>query len=219
VVEKDPGAGGPGPRVRAIGRTLNAAVARMPVLWPLLRPRVRRYFDDRARDWDRRTGAGSVSHLAPIAAAVLHVDPAPERILDVGTGTGEAALFLAREYPRASVRGVDISESMIKVAHDKVGLDPEGRIAFRVADASKLPFAAGSFDLVAQLNMPPFFAETGRILRPGGFAIVASSHGSATPFYTPDSVLDRGFHHRGIERVAAGEAGAGTYWIGRRPPE
>jgi SAM-dependent methyltransferase len=105
---------------------------------------------------------------------------------------------------------------MVRIAQGKVGLDPEGRVAFRVADASALPFEEDSFDLVAQLNMPPFFAETARILRPGGYAIVASSHGPATPFYTPEPVLKRGFRRRGIEQFAAGEAGAGTYWVGRR---
>jgi ubiquinone/menaquinone biosynthesis C-methylase UbiE len=202
-------------RNRVIGRTLNATVAHAPWLWPLFRPAMRRFFDDRARGWDERTGAGSVEHLAPLAAAVLHVQPAPERALDLGTGTGEAALFLAREFPRASVRGVDMSEEMVRLAQAKVGLDPDGRVAFRTADASNLPFAEDSFDLVAQLNMPPFFAETERVLRPGGFAIVASSWGPATPFYTPNAVLDRGFRRRGIEPLDAGETGPGTWWVGR----
>ena len=94
-------------------------------------------------------------------------------------------LFLAREFPHARVRGIDISEEMIREAKSKVGLDPEGRIAFRVADAADLPYAEDSFDLVAQVNMPPFFAEMARVLRPGGHAIVAASWGEATPFYTP----------------------------------
>ena len=215
-MDEEEARGGPGPAVRAIGRTLNAAVARAPVVWPLIRPAMRRFFDDLAPGWDERTGAGSVAHLAPLAAAVLHVKPAPERVLDLGTGTGEAALFLAREFPRASVRGVDISEPMIRAAQGKIGLDPEGRVAFRVADASSLPFEPDSFDLVTQVNVPPFFAETARILRPGGFALVASSHGAGTPFYTPLRVLARGFRRRGIEELATGEAGSGTYWVGRR---
>jgi ubiquinone/menaquinone biosynthesis C-methylase UbiE len=215
-MDEEEARGGPGPAVRAIGRTLNAAVARAPVVWPLIRPAMRRFFDDLAPGWDERTGAGSVAHLAPLAAAVLYVKPAPERVLDLGTGTGEAALFLAREFPRASVRGVDISEPMIRAAQGKIGLDPEGRVAFRVADASSLPFEPDSFDLVTQVNVPPFFAETARILRPGGFALVASSHGAGTPFYTPPRVLARGFRRRGIEELATGEAGSGTYWVGRR---
>lgn len=205
----------PSPRDRIIGRAINNLIARAPWLWPLIRSPVRRFFDARARGWDERTGAGSPTHLAALAAATLRVDPPPERALDLGCGTGEGTLFLAREFPRASVRGVDISEEMIEVARKKVGLDPEGRIAFRLADADSLPYDDDSFDLVAQVNMPPFFEETARVLRPGGWVIVAASYGSATPFFTSAAVLRGGFSRFGVGEVADGEAGAGTFWVGR----
>jgi len=190
---------------------------RAPWLWPLLRGRVRRYFSELAVGWDDRTGAGGVEHLEPLAAAVLHVSPAPERVLDVGCGTGAGTLFLAREFPQARVRGVDLSEEMVHAAVAKVGLDPEGRVAFKVGDASSLPYAEDSFDLVAQLNMPPFFAELARVLRPGGQVIVASSWGPETPFYTRPSLLRWKFLQHGIEPVEVGDAGRGTFYVGRLP--
>ena len=55
--------------------------------------------------------------------------------------------------------------------------------------------------------MPPFFAEIARVLRPGGHVVVAATRGSATPFYTPDSVLRRGFRRRGLEEVESGHRG------------
>jgi ubiquinone/menaquinone biosynthesis C-methylase UbiE len=174
---------------------------------------MRRYFDRRAEGWDERVGAGSPEHLTPLAAALVHVSPAPERALELGTGTGTGALLIAREFPAARVRGVDISEEMIRRAKSRVGLDPEGRVAFRVADAAELPWDPDSFDLVAQLNMPPFFAETARVLRPGGYAIVASSWGPSTPFYTAFKALERGFRRHGLEPVKEGEAGEGTYAV------
>jgi len=204
-------------RVRVIGRMLNRVVVRAPWAWPLVRGSMRRFFERAAPGWDERTTAGSAHHLAPLAAALLHVKPAPERALEVGTGTGEGALLLAREFPQAGVRGVDFSEEMIRVAKQKVGLDPEGRIAFRAADAADLPYEDESFDLVAHLNMPPFVAEVERVLRPGGQVVVASSWGSATPFYTPNAVLDWSFAKRGVEPEAAGEASDGTFWVGRKP--
>jgi ubiquinone/menaquinone biosynthesis C-methylase UbiE len=204
-------------RVRVIGRLLNRLVVRAPWAWPLVRMPMRRFFERAAPGWDQRTGAGSVDHLAPLAAALLHVKPAPERALEVGTGTGEGALLLAREFPQARVRGVDLSEEMVRTAKHKVGLDPEGRIAFRVADAADLPYEDESFDLITHLNMPPFVAEVERVLRPGGQVVVASSWGSATPFYTPTAALDWAFAKRGIESGEAGEAAAGTYWVGRKP--
>ena len=199
-----------------IGRFLNALVARFPASWPLIRGPMRSFFDRQAEGWDERTTAGSAAHLAPLAAALLHVSPDPERALDIGTGLGDGALLIAREFPHARVRGIDISAEMIRRAQDRIGLDPEGRVAFKVADAAKLPFEDESFDLIAQLNMPPFFSEIARVLRPGGFAVVAASWGPSTPFYTPDSVLRRGFRRAGIDQVLSGEAAEGTYFVGRR---
>jgi demethylmenaquinone methyltransferase/2-methoxy-6-polyprenyl-1,4-benzoquinol methylase len=143
---------------------------------------MRRFFDRSAPGWDARLRAGSTEHLTALAAGFLHVTPAPERILDLGTGTGEAALLAAREFPRASVRGIDFSEEMIAQAKAKVGLDPDGRIAFKVADAAAVPWPDESFDLVTQLNVPAFFSEIARILRPGGHVVVAASWGPETPF-------------------------------------
>jgi ubiquinone/menaquinone biosynthesis C-methylase UbiE len=208
---------GPPTHIRLTGRALNATIAHAPWLWPLLRAPMRRFFDGLAQDWDEGR-ADSVEHMQPLADAVTRISPEPERILDLGTGTGLAALFLAREFPRASVRGVDISEEMIATAQRKVGLDPSGRIAFKVADAAHLPYGEDSFDLVAQLNMPPFFAETAKVLRPGGHVVIAASSGPSTPFYTPDSVLSRGFRRHGIETVETGSTGVGTWFIGRSTP-
>jgi ubiquinone/menaquinone biosynthesis C-methylase UbiE len=207
----------PGPRVRTIGRALNALTARAPALWPLLRPWTHRYWENRAATWGDRVNRSSAEYLAPLAAALLLVRPDPERALDLGTGLGDAALLIAREFPQARVRGVDFSEEMIRRAQGRIGLDPEGRVAFRVADAADLPYEEESFDLVAQLNTPPFFGETARVLRPGGYFVIAASFGRATPFYTPESVLKRGFARVGIEPVESGTAGDGTYWVARLP--
>jgi ubiquinone/menaquinone biosynthesis C-methylase UbiE len=206
-------------RTRVIGRTVNAVVARAPWLWPVLRRPVQGFFDNLAPSWDDRTGAGSVDHLAALAAACERIKPVPERVLDVGTGTGTGALFLAREFPQARVRGVDLSEEMIRAANAKLeSLDPEGRIAFKVADASALPYPDDHFDLVTHVNVPPFFAEVARVLAPGGYVIMVATGGASTPFYTPQPVLERGFHKRGIETVASGTAGRGTWFVGRLAP-
>jgi SAM-dependent methyltransferase len=211
------GEAGPNARERLLGRAINNIVTHVPWLWPLLRGPARRAFDARARGWDERPRAREPEYLTPLATAVLHVGREPERVLDVGCGTGVGTLFLAREFPHARVRGVDLSEEMISQARAKTGLDPEGRIAFKVADAAALPYEDESFDLVAHLNMPPFFAEVARVLRPGGHVIVTASFGSRTPFYTPASVLERGFERVGLATVEAGEAGTGTYYVAGLP--
>jgi SAM-dependent methyltransferase len=212
---KDPAP--PSRRILLTGRAINALIAHAPFAWPLVRGFSHRYWQERAASWDQRVGRSGPTHLAPLAAALLHVRPEPERALDIGTGLGDGALLIAREFPHARVRGIDLSEEMVRRAQDRIGLDPEGRVAFKVGDASKLAFEDDSFDLVAQLNMPPFFAEISRVLRPGGFAIVAATWGERTPFYTPESVLERGFRKAGLEKVESGGAAEGTYFVARRP--
>jgi ubiquinone/menaquinone biosynthesis C-methylase UbiE len=116
----------------------------------------------------------SAPALTPLAAAVLHVGD-PERILQVECGEGEGALFLAREFPSARVRGIDRSAEAVRQAGDRVGLDPEGRIAFKRGGPRSLPFPDEHFDLLAVLDARPAPAEAARVLRPGGFLVVARS--------------------------------------------
>jgi SAM-dependent methyltransferase len=200
-----------------MGRAINTLVARAPFTWPLLRGWSHRFWQQAAPTWGDRVNRSGPDYLGPLATGLLRVRPEPERALDIGTGYGDAALLVAREFPHARVRGVDLSEEMIRRAQARIGLDPEGRVAFKVADAAKLPFEAESFDLITQLNMSPFFAEIARVLRPGGFVVIAASWGPSTPFYTPESVLRRGFRKRGIEPLESGEAAKGTFFVAHRP--
>lgn len=198
------------------GRIVSSTVALAPWSWPLMSAGVERFFDRAALDWDSRTETGTPTHLEPLATAVLEEGPVPERILEVGCGTGEGALFLAREFPRASVRGIDISGEMIRRATRKIGLDPDARVAFRVGDAATVPWPSESFDLVAQINMPVFFSEVSRVLRPGGRVIVTSSMGEQTPFFTPTRLLNRQFKKVGLEPEGSGRTGSGTWFIAKK---
>jgi SAM-dependent methyltransferase len=160
-------------------------VARAPWMWPLMRRSVRGFFDRLADGWDERVRPDAPEHLVALAAAVAHLDAPPDHILDLGTGTGAGALWLAREYPRARVTGVDISEAMIERARAKLSPKLSARVDFLVGDAERLPFADGSFDLVAQISVPVFFDEVARVLGRGGYVVVVSSLGLKTPFHTP----------------------------------
>ena len=207
---------GPSRRVRFAGRAINNLVAFAPWTWPLLRPIVTRFFDASAQGWDERIEPDSPRHLAPIEAALAHTGRSPQRILDVGTGTGAAALMLADRFPGADVVGIDVAPDMIARARQKVA-QRRSSARFEVADISRLRSPA-DFDLIAMLNMPPFFEPLSDLLAPGGYVVHASSSGAHTPFYTSPAALRRGFARRGLETVASGSAGDSTYFVARRPP-
>jgi ubiquinone/menaquinone biosynthesis C-methylase UbiE len=152
--------------------------------------------------------------LTPLAAAVLHVGD-PERILQVECGDGEGALFLAREFPSARIRGIDRSEEAIRAATARVGLDPEGRIAFKQGDPRSLPFPDDHFDLLAALDAYPIAGETARVLRPGGFLALAASRERGVPAGFRGKLLRRRLTRLGFEPIWSEAAGDGSFSVHR----
>jgi ubiquinone/menaquinone biosynthesis C-methylase UbiE len=152
--------------------------------------------------------------LTPLAAAALRVGD-PERVLQVECGEGDGVLFLAREFPSARVRGVDRSAETIRAAAGRVGLDPEGRVAFKVGRPGALPFPDDHFDLVAVLDASPATAEIARVLRPDGFLVLAYSRRSRAPSGWRRRLLRRSLSRMRIELVAEAAAGDGSFAVGR----
>lgn len=114
------------------------------------------------------------SALTRLATAVLGV-PVPERALVCGCGDGEPVLFLAREFPSARVRGTDPSAEQVRAASARVGLDPEGRVAFKQSAPRRLPFPDGFFDLVVVFEGRPPAREIERVMRPEARLILIPS--------------------------------------------
>ncbi len=114
-------------------------------------------------------------HSAEVARDACLASATPdERWLDVGTGTGHLAAELAAAG--LDVTAVDDDPSMLRAAERRFGaLGPR----FRLAEADRLPFADGALDGVVAVSLSgcladptSFFAEVGRVLRPGGRAVV-----------------------------------------------
>ncbi len=107
----------------------------------------------------------------------------PARILDIGCGTGFLTQHLRRRYRRARIVGVDLAHGMNLAARQRVGPRRlwRARPAFVTADAVRLPFADGAFDLVASnltmqwVNDPEsMMAEMRRVLAPGGLMLFST---------------------------------------------
>jgi SAM-dependent methyltransferase len=131
-------------------------------------------------DWGAGEYENTAAELEPVAEHVVELAgcKAGERVVDLATGTGNAALRATRAG--AVVTGIDGAPRLIDVARDRAaaaGLDA----SFVVGDFQALPFDDGSFDvalsvfgLIFATQPSRAFEEMIRVLGPGGRAVISA---------------------------------------------
>jgi ubiquinone/menaquinone biosynthesis C-methylase UbiE len=117
--------------------------------------------------------AGGLKATAELAKALA---PGPsDSVLDVGSGTGGPARFLAATYG-CHLTGIDLTEAFVEVAtmlSERVGMSD--KTSFLRADALDLPFPDAAFDHVWTIHVAmniadrdQLYGEIHRVLKPGG---------------------------------------------------
>ena len=109
----------------------------------------------------------------PLAIGPIH---AGETVLDIGCGAGLDLLLAAKRVgPEGQAIGVDMTGAMIERARQSAETAGLGQVEIRRGDATALPIADGTIDVVSSngvLNLVPekglTFAEIVRVLKPGG---------------------------------------------------
>jgi SAM-dependent methyltransferase len=131
-------------------------------------------------DWGQGHYERTAAELEPVAEHVVSLAglQSGERVLDLGTGTGNAALLAARSG--ALVTGLDSASRLLDVARARTA---EARLeaAFVVGDLQALPFEDSSFDLALSVfglifaaDADRAFAELMRVMRSDGRAFVSA---------------------------------------------
>jgi ubiquinone/menaquinone biosynthesis C-methylase UbiE len=103
--------------------------------------------------------------------------PRPQRVLDVGCGTGYLLRTLAARVPEAvELAGIDAAPAMIETARTMAA---DSRIRFARATAEQLPYPERTFDLVVSTtsfdhwaDQRAGLAECARVLVPGGHLVL-----------------------------------------------
>ncbi|HET9830486.1 MAG TPA: class I SAM-dependent methyltransferase [Vicinamibacterales bacterium] len=152
-------------------------------------------------------------------AFALLGDVAGKTVLDLGCGSGENSLLLARRG--ADVIGIDISTALLSLAAKRLALNAlDGRARFLYGSAHDLPLADASVDMVLgiailhHVDLAKAAAEVRRVLKPGGRAIFQEPvRDSATvravrkmiPYRAPDvSPFERPLTTKELESFARG---------------
>lgn len=103
----------------------------------------------------------------------------PRKILDIGCSAGASSVPYAEAYPDAEIHGIDVSAGMLRYAHARAEAMGAG-VHFHQMNAVDMAFPDASFDLVVSHNAmhemadetrQKMFAESRRLLRPGGVCI------------------------------------------------
>jgi demethylmenaquinone methyltransferase / 2-methoxy-6-polyprenyl-1,4-benzoquinol methylase len=114
-------------------------------------------------------------------------------ILDIGTGTGDLS-FAAAKNPRADDRifGLDASLGMLKLARSKQEARSGRKIVFVQGSATLAPFKDSLFDAAMTAfvlrnisDLPQFFAEGFRLLKPGGRIISIDMFPPTRSWFSP----------------------------------
>jgi SAM-dependent methyltransferase len=156
-------------------------------------------------DWGAGRYERTAEQLLPVAfAAVAAAGPEPgERALDIGCGTGNAALLASQHG--AEVLGIDPSVRLLEVARAQAaarGLDT----LFALGDAAHLPVPDSSADLVLSVFGVIFAPDAGQAV--AEIARVSRSQGRAVlTAWIPDGLIYEAMRAR-AEAVAAAQGSA-----------
>lgn len=100
------------------------------------------------------------------------IDMKGKDVLEVGSGRGGGADYVARTFAPASLIGVDLSKNAVDLSNQ---FFKEPNLKFMEGNAEKLPFENERFDVVFNVesshcypNMDAFVKEVTRVLKPGG---------------------------------------------------
>jgi cyclopropane fatty-acyl-phospholipid synthase-like methyltransferase len=96
--------------------------------------------------------------------------------LDCGSGFGDAPLFWIRRFGPATIDCLNITWSQVAKSRERIqAAGFEQRVRLQLGSATRMPFAAASFDRVTALESAfhydtreEFFREAFRVLKPGG---------------------------------------------------
>lgn len=95
------------------------------------------------------------------------------KVLEVGSGRGGGAAYIAKHLNPSKIQGIDISPSAIELCKKEYNYS---NLTFKLGDSEKMPFEENTFDAVINVesshcyaSMHNFLQEVKRVLSPRGY--------------------------------------------------
>lgn len=111
----------------------------------------------------------SLGYYEPLARILQNYASDGDRVLDVCSGEGWLDRALCAKVDGIELYGVDLSKSGVDFAAKRLK-----SAHYAVANASELPFADETFDLVFCVFAPVFIKEYARVLKKGGRLVIVT---------------------------------------------
>ena len=166
---------------------------------------------------------------------------ATDHLLDVGSGIGGPARYMAQRFG-CRVTGIDLTDEFCEVArHLTRVLEFKGSVEFEQGTALAMPFTAATFDGAYSMNVSmniadksAFYREIRRVLKPGGWLMLSEiakgpgghmdyptpwARGAQASFLATSGDTVRGLEASGFEVVSQRETLEQTLAFGARTRE
>ena len=182
-----------------------------------------RFHEVMAEESAQTVVAGLLEHIIPLCEGLEASLKQGIDVLDIGCGSGQAMVFLAKSFPNSRFVGYDLSQEAVTAANEEVARLGLANVRFEAKNVADLT-EEGSFDLITAFDAIHDQADPAKVLegishalRPDGLFlmqdIAASSHveknvGSPlAPFLYTISCM-----HCMTVSLAQGGAGLGAVW-------
>jgi len=123
-----------------------------------------------------------------------------KHLLEVGSGRGGGANYIASTLKPASYTGMDLAHSAVNLANK---LHHQPNLRFIQGSAESIPLADNSIDVVVNVeschaygSVPKFLSEAKRVLKPGGYLMLVDFRSENNMH-----VLQRDLHETGLDVV------------------
>ena len=166
---------------------------------PVCKQRIAANFSRAAGTYD--SAAALQKRVAARAMLGIPAGFRPERVLDLGSGTGSQTSVLKNSFSEAHVTGVDLAMGMLQFSRSQ-----NADSSWCAGDIESLPFKGDSFDLVFSslaiqwCDLETVLSEIHRVLKPGGLFVFSSlAKGTMAELNDAWQQVDSHVHINGFE--------------------